>query len=135
MFGKGIGWLIAAVFPAQLIGICIAEVLAAATVFWALSGGAFALKPYCINLAVGFTILYFTVAGLMQVAWMNLINAIMLIGGSFAAVFGAGFWLAGRGGWESVSDVYVNAGTAWKILKFQICATMGLAFFSILSGG
>jgi SSS family solute:Na+ symporter len=114
IFGKGIGWLIAAVFPAQLIGICIAEVLATATAFWALSGEALALKPYCIYLAVGFTILYIIVAGLMQVAWMNLINAVMLIGGSFAAVFGTGFWLAGRGGWESVSDVYAKAGTVWK---------------------
>lgn len=119
IFGEKIGWLIAAVFPAQLIGICIAEVLATATAFYALSGGAIALKPYCILLAAGLTILYIIVAGLMQVAWMNLINAIMLILGSFAAVFAVGLWLKDRGGWESVSDYYASTGEAWKTIPWH----------------
>jgi len=129
IFGENIGWLIAAVFPAQLIGICIAEVLATATAFYALGGEAISLKN-CIYLAVGFTIIYIIVAGLMQVAWMNLVNAIMLILGSFAAVFATGFWLAGRGGWESVSDVYANAGTAWKtsVLHFTPDVIFGFIF-------
>ena len=38
IFGENIGWLIAAVFPVQLIGICIAEVLATAAAFWTLGG-------------------------------------------------------------------------------------------------
>ena len=113
IFGENIGWLIAAVFPVQLIGICIAEVLATAAAFYALGGEAVAFKN-CIYLAVGFTIIYIVVAGLMQVAWMNLFNAIMLILGSFAAVIATGVWLTGRGGWESVAETYVNAGTAWK---------------------
>ncbi len=131
IFGEKIGWLIAAVFPAQLIGICIAEVLATGTAFYALSGEAIALKPYCILLAVGFTILYIIVAGLMQVAWMNLFNAIMLIGGSFAAVIGTGIWLKGRGGWESVTEAYMNAGVGWKtttILHFSPEVILGLVF-------
>ena len=130
IFGKKIGWLIAAVFPAQLIGICIAEVIATATAFYALSGGAIPLKPYCLYLAVGFTILYIIFAGLMQVAWMNLINAFMLILGSFAAVFATGYWLKGHGGWESVSDFYTNAGMAWKtsIVNFSPEVIFGVMF-------
>jgi SSS family solute:Na+ symporter len=129
IFGENIGWLIAAVFPAQLIGICIAEVLATATAFYALGGEAISLKN-CIYLAVGFTIIYIIVAGLMQVAWMNLINAIMLVLGSFAAVFATSYWLAGHGGWESVSDVYANAGTAWKtsIVHFTPDVIFGFIF-------
>ncbi|MBN1831105.1 MAG: sodium:solute symporter family protein [Deltaproteobacteria bacterium] len=129
IFGKSIGWLIAAVFPGQLIGICIAEVLASAAAFWALGGEAISFKN-CIYLAVGFTIIYLVVAGLMQVAWMNLFNAIMLILGSFAAVFATGFWLAGRGGWESVSNVYANAGMPWKtsIVNFSPDVVFGFMF-------
>jgi SSS family solute:Na+ symporter len=121
IFGKEIGWLISAIFPAQLIGICIAEVLATATAFYALGGEAIPFKPWCILLAVVFTILYIIVAGLMQAAWMNLVNAVMLVFGSFAAVFATGYWLSGRGGWEAVSDFYAKAGTAWKtsILNFS----------------
>ena len=113
IFGDSIGWLIAAVFPVQLIGICIAEVLATAAAFYALGGEAIAFKT-CIFMAVGFTIIYIVVAGLMQVAWMNLFNAIMLILGSFGAVIATSFWLAGRGGWESVTAAYAEADTPWK---------------------
>ncbi|MBN1903907.1 MAG: sodium:solute symporter family protein [Deltaproteobacteria bacterium] len=110
IFGEGIGWVISAVFPAQLIGICIAEILATATAFYALGGEAIPFNPHCILLAVGLTILYIIVAGLQQVAWMNFANAIMLILGSFAAVFATGRWLNnGHGGWESVADFYSNA--------------------------
>ncbi len=115
IFGERIGWLIAAVFPAQLIGICIAEVTATATAFYALGGGSIPLNPHCIILAVILTILYIVAAGLMQAAWMNLFNAAMLIIGSFAAVFATGSWLSGRGGWESIADFYANAGTSWKV--------------------
>jgi SSS family solute:Na+ symporter len=111
IFGHKIGWLISAVFPAQLIGICIAEVTATATAFFALSGGEggrLNLVPDCILLAVGFTILYIIAAGLMQVAWMNVFNAGMLVIGSFVAVFYVSSWLAGRGGWESVAAHYAD---------------------------
>jgi SSS family solute:Na+ symporter len=114
IFVESIGWLISAVFPAQLIGISIAEVTATATAFYALGGGLIPFAPYCILLALVLTILYIAAAGLMQVAWMNLFNAIMLIVGSFAAVFFTGSWLSGRGGWESISNFYAHAGTVWK---------------------
>ena len=129
IFGENIGWLIAAVFPAQLIGICIAEVCATAAAFYGLGAEAVSFKN-CIYLAVGFTIIYIIVAGLMQVAWMNLVNAIMLILGSFAAVFATGFWLAGHGGWESVADVYAKQGMAWKtsVTHFVPDVTLGFMF-------
>ena len=128
IFGENIGWLIAAVFPAQLIGICIAEVLATAMAFYGLGGGGDdEFVKICIYLAVGFTIIYIVVAGLMQVAWMNLVNAIVLILGSFAAVVAISFWLAGEGGWGHVSDVYANADMAWKtdLLRFGPEVTLG----------
>ena len=119
LFGEKIGWVISAVFPAQLMGICIAEVMASATAFYALSGGEngpLKFAPDCIILAVAFTILYILVGGLMQAAWMNLINACVLIGGSFIAVFYTGGWLSrsGHGGWAGIADQYAQAGTAWK---------------------
>jgi SSS family solute:Na+ symporter len=130
IFGEKIGWLISAVFPAQLIGICIAEVSATAAAFYTLGGGAIPYAPHCILLAVGLTILYIVAAGLMQAAWMNLFNAVMLIAGSFLAVFATGSWLAGRGGWESIHKVYAQAGTPWKtsMMNFSPDVMFGMIF-------
>jgi SSS family solute:Na+ symporter len=130
IFGEDIGWLIAAVFPAQLIGICIAEVCATAAAFYGLGAEAISFKT-CIYLAVGFTIIYIVVAGLMQVAWMNLVNAIMLIVGSFTAVFYTGFWLEKENlSWESIANVYANADVAWKtsVTNFVPDVTLGFMF-------
>jgi solute:Na+ symporter, SSS family len=115
IFGERIGWLISAVFPAQLIGICVAEITATATAFYALGSGAIPFAPHCIILAVVLTILYIFAGGLAQAAWMNIFNAVMLILGSFLAVFATGSWLSGRGGWESIADFYAKAGTPWKV--------------------
>jgi solute:Na+ symporter, SSS family len=154
IFGERIGWLISAVFPAQLIGICIAEITATATAFYALGGKTIPLAPTvsgnllsfegllslakgmfslnCISLAIGFTILYIIAAGLMQAAWMNLFNAVMLVCGSFLAVFATGFWLAKpeNGGWQSVADSYAKAGEAWKtsIVNFSPEVIFGIIF-------
>lgn len=128
IFGDSIGWLIATVFPVQLIGICIAEVLATAAAFYALGGKSIEYTT-CIYMAVGFTIIYIVVAGLMQVAWMNLFNAIMLILGSFAAVIATSFWLAGRGGWESVANAY----EPWKTqILHNTPGITGDIFFSFI---
>jgi len=137
IFGENIGWLIAAIFPAQMIGICIAEITATATAFYALGNKTIPFAPQvaenllslngllssvkglfslnCITMAVAFTILYIVAAGIMQAAWMNVFNAVMLIVGSFLSVFAVGSWLSGRGGWESVSDFYAKSGEAWKV--------------------
>ena len=116
LFGEKVGWVISAVFPAQLLGICIAEVLATATAFYALGGGTIPFAPHCIILAIVLTILYIFVGGLMQAAWMNLFNAFVLIGGSFVAVFYTGGWLSKSeyGGWNGIAEHYAQAGTAWK---------------------
>jgi SSS family solute:Na+ symporter len=134
LFGERIGWLISAVFPAQLIGICIAEITATATAFYALGNKSIPFAPHCILLAVGLTILYIITAGLMQAAWMNLFNAVMLIAGSFIAVFATGSWLSGRGGWTAVSDYYAQAGTAWKtsITNFSPDVLFGIIFPSLI---
>ncbi len=134
LFGERIGWLISAVFPAQLIGICIAEITATATAFYALGNKSIPFAPHCILLAVGLTILYIITAGLMQAAWMNLFNAVMLIVGSFIAVFAVGSWLSGRGGWTVVSDYYAQAGTAWKtsVTNFSPDVLFGIIFPSLI---
>ncbi len=120
IFGERIGWLIAAVFPAQLLGICIAEILATATALYALGGKTIPFRPHCVVIAIVLTVLYIVTAGLMQAAWMNLINAGMLIGGSFLAIFFTGSWLAKEhGGWQSIADYYAQAGTAWKTSMFN----------------
>jgi SSS family solute:Na+ symporter len=130
IFGEKIGWLISAVFPAQLMGICIAEITATATAIWALGNKQIPLFPHCVIIAVVLTIIYIMAAGLMQAAWMNLFNAIMLIAGSFMAVFAAGAWLSNHGGWGKISAYYAGNGEAWKtsILNFSPDIMFGVIF-------
>jgi solute:Na+ symporter, SSS family len=152
IFGERIGWLISAIFPAQLMGICIAEITATATAFYALGNQSIPFAPNvdsnllsthgmlslarglfslnCISLAIGFTILYILAAGLMQAAWMNIFNAVMLIAGSFLAVFYTSSWLSGNGGWQSISDFYSKAGAPWKtsITNFSPDVMFGIIY-------
>ena len=132
IFGEKFGWIISSIFPAQLLGICIAEVLATSTAFFALSGGSIPFAPHCIILAVIFTIFYIFVGGLMQAAWMNLINACMLIGGSFVAVFYTGGWLSKNvdGGWGGIAEYYAQNGEAIKtnLLNFSPDVIFALIF-------
>ncbi len=130
IFGEEIGWTISAVFPAQLIGICIAEVTATAAAIYSLGGGTIPFAPWCILIAVVLTIAYIFAAGIRQAAWMNLFNAFMLIVGSFAAVFAVGSWLGGRGGWESVAAAYAAAGEGWKttLMNFSPGVVYGIIF-------
>ncbi|MCL6478929.1 MAG: sodium:solute symporter family protein [Peptococcaceae bacterium] len=120
MYGRDLGQIFAIVGPATWIGICIAECSTVATAIYALSGGAIPFAPWSILLAVFFTVLYIYTAGMLQVAWMNIFNAIVLIGGSFLALFYTGSWLAnGHGGWEGVAATYAAAGEAWKTNPFN----------------
>jgi solute:Na+ symporter, SSS family len=130
IFGEKIGWLISAVFPAQLMGICVAEITATAVAIWALGNQTLKLNPTCIIIAVVLTIIYIMAAGLMQAAWMNLFNAVMLIAGSFMAVFAAGAWLSGHGGWEKIAAYYADNHEPLKtsILNFSPDIVFGVIF-------
>jgi SSS family solute:Na+ symporter len=132
IFGEKIGYVISAIFPGQLLGICIAETMATALAFYALSGGSLPFAPHCIILAVLLTIIYILVGGLLQVAWMNFFNAIVLICGSFIAVFYTGGWLSKNidGGWAGIAAHYEKAGESWKmnLLNFSPEVVFSLLF-------
>ncbi|MGI5860043.1 MAG: sodium:solute symporter family protein [Tepidanaerobacteraceae bacterium] len=115
IFGRDLGQIFAVVGPATWVGVCIAETSTVATAIYALSGGAIPFAPWCIILAAIFTVIYVYAAGLLQVAWLNMFNAIMLIGGSFLALFYTGSWVAGHGGWEGIAATYAAAGEVWKL--------------------
>jgi SSS family solute:Na+ symporter len=112
MFGPGLGFVNASVAPGAWLGIALAEVVATATAIYALTAGAIPLTPWCIIIAGVLVVIYVIFAGMLQVAWMNVLNAIVLIGGSMVAVFFTGKWLneGGRGGWDGIADFWAGQG-------------------------
>ena len=51
---------------------------------------------------------------------MNTINAVVMILGSYLALFFVGDWLAAHiGGWQAISDHYIKIGEVWKLTVFK----------------
>ncbi|MDR3364216.1 MAG: hypothetical protein LBS91_04620 [Clostridiales Family XIII bacterium] len=97
MYGRLFGWIHAAVSGASQSGIIAAELIGTGVAIYTLSGGS--AGPFSDNLklpvviAFIFALLYIFFGGFLQMAWINIVNSIMLIGGSFAAVIGIIVWL------------------------------------------
>jgi SSS family solute:Na+ symporter len=52
----------------------------------------------------------------MQYAWVSVVNAIVMILGSYLALFFVGDWLAANiGGWQPIADHYFKVGEVWKL--------------------
>ncbi|MCL6477472.1 MAG: hypothetical protein K6T65_03575 [Peptococcaceae bacterium] len=121
IFGKEMGWLHASVNVASWTGIAAAETLASAAAIYGLSGGAIPYAPWCVLIAFILIVCYVFFAGVLQMVWMNVVNAIVMIVGSYLAVIMTGVWLAANmGGWTAVGDFYVSAGEAWKLEIFNM---------------
>lgn len=124
LFGRGFSWLHTAVTIASLSGICAAELIATGVAIFALSGGAVPLRPWGILIAFAFTVLYVFFGGILQMAIVNLINAAVMIIGSFAAVIGIVVWMTGNfdfggvSGMEAVRLAYESDGLGFKLSQF-----------------
>jgi SSS family solute:Na+ symporter len=93
MYGRGFSWFHASVSVSSQSGIIAAELIGTGVAIYTLSGGAVPLKPWAVLIAFVFAILYIFFGGFLQMAWINIVNSIMLIVGSFAAVVGTVVWL------------------------------------------
>ena len=105
------------VAPAGWLGITMSELLGSATVVYCLGGGKLEFVP-CVFIAAILFIVYIWFAGMLQASYMNIINAAMLIGGSFFAVFYLGTQLPG--GYQGVFDTYAAVGEQWRTNLFHI---------------
>lgn len=122
LFGKKIGFYNASIAPAAWLGIAISEVLGTATAIYCLTAGRIPFTPGCVVIAGILCVVYMLFAGQLQASYMNVINAIMLIAGSFIAVVYLGGWLKGTefGGFQGIADWYAGNGNGWMTNIFHV---------------
>ena len=108
IFGAKVKIWNSSVAPAGWLGIGMSELFGTAMAVYTLSGGKLSVTA-CVLIAGLLFIIYIWFAGMLQASYMNIINAIVLIVGSFFAIF----WLGGSipGGYQAVADNLPEAST------------------------
>lgn len=121
MFGRSLGSVHAAFQTMTWTGIGISEVIATGTAIYGLTGGAIPLRPTCVIIALVLMLCYVLFGGVLQMAWLNIINSVVLIGGSYLALGMIGVWLAANmGGWDGIKEIYTAAGMGNKLMNFEL---------------
>ncbi|MDR1572657.1 MAG: hypothetical protein LBS32_09040 [Clostridiales Family XIII bacterium] len=129
MYGRGFSWFHASVSVSSQSGIIAAELIGTGVAIFTLSGGAVPLKPWAVLIAFAFAILYIFFGGFLQMAWINIVNSIMLIVGSFAAVIGVVVWLGknymfgDKPGLEGIAAYYTNQDMSGYLSQFSSLGT------------
>ncbi|MCD7948074.1 MAG: hypothetical protein LUG13_07265 [Oscillospiraceae bacterium] len=117
MFGRGYGSLQAGFQTASWTGIGIAETIGTGTAIYGLTGGNLSLR-YCVVIAIILMLLYVLFGGILQLAFLNVINALVLLVGSYVSLGFIGTYLAANYfGWAGIQEIYAGAGGAWEALK------------------
>lgn len=120
LFGRRMGYAHAATNIASWSGIAMAEITATGAAIYGLSFGKIPLFPWCILIAVILVIAYIIFGGILQYSIVSMVNGIVLIVGSYLALFFVGAWLISEGmGWDFISNHYVEIGEAWKLSVFN----------------
>lgn len=131
IFGTKIGWFHAAFQTMTWTGIGTSELIATATAIFTLcnaSGIALSL-PLAIIIAFILTTAYVLFGGMLQMAWLNIINAVVMLICSYLAVVVLGVDYLHRAGiidgtgWAGVANVWSNAGYGSFTSQF---GTLGL---------
>lgn len=110
VFGPKIKIFNSSVAPAAWLGITVSELIGTSTAIYTLGGGRLSFAPWCIIIAAVLMLIYILLGGMLQASMMNIINAIMLIAGSYIAVVYIGFKYPG--GYDAVADTYAAQGLA-----------------------
>lgn len=134
IFGKTSGRLISCINAALIIGMCCLEVETIAVTFSSLTGWS-----YTVGAIVGgiFAVLYVLLAGMKEIAWLNLINAILMYVALIAVFVCLCFELPG--GWDAVeATITASPDTSWMtsifgnsalIIGFAIPSALGASLF------
>jgi len=124
---KTFGRLNAGVNIATWTGIGASETLATATALYGLGGyrleGHLPGNPFvwCTLFALVLIIIYVIFGGILQMAMLNVVNAIVMIAGSYTALALLGGWLAANvGGWEGVKGLYESMGTVDMLSSYNL---------------
>lgn len=101
-------------------GIAMAETLATAAAIYGLTGGQLAYSPWCILAAFLLILAYVIFGGVLQYSFVSTVNAIVMIIGSYLALFMVGGWITAHAmGWQGVIDFYASNGQMWKFGVFK----------------
>ncbi|MBQ9980771.1 MAG: sodium:solute symporter family protein [Oscillospiraceae bacterium] len=107
MFGRDLGAVHACFQTMTWAGIGTAELCAIGTAIYGLSGGAISYRPWCIIIGLILAIFYVFFGGVLQMAWLNVINSIVLIVGSYISLIMVAVWVvANLGGLDAVVEFY-----------------------------
>jgi SSS family solute:Na+ symporter len=137
MYGRGMGWMHACITIGSMTGICAAEIIATGAAIYALSDGALPLYPWGILLSFVFVLLYVLLGGMLQMAWISVVNSIVMIGGSFLALIMIAVWVGANltfgdaVGLDAVQAVYESQGALSKLSQFNL-GNMGIWFGLII---
>lgn|GEM_PF-658005 len=144
MFGRGLGSLHAAFQTMTWTGIGISETIATGTAIFGLTGGNLN-KNYCIIIGIVLMLVYVLFGGVLQMAFLNVINSIVLLVGSYTALGFLGIYLAGNAagwdgaGWAMIQDIYNNVGTQAEMgltaIRDFLITDQGLGIGQYLVGG
>lgn len=120
LYGKNMGYLHGCVSVASWTGICMAETLAAGGAIYGLTGGAVPYFPWCIIIAFALIMLYVIFGGILQYSLVSVVNATVMIVGSYIALFMVGGWITANAmGWAGVTEHYAGLGEIWKLEMFK----------------
>ncbi|SHJ25847.1 sodium:solute symporter family protein [Parasporobacterium paucivorans] len=122
IFGPKIKIVNTCLAPAGWLGITMAEILGIATVIYTLTGGRLAYAPYCVLIAGALSAIYVLFGGMLQASYMNIINAVVLLGGGFLSIIYMGNTIPG--GYASVSNFYESLGEGWRMNLFNFTPTV-----------
>ncbi len=127
VIGKRFGRLNAGITIATWTGIGAAETLATAAAVYGLGGHRLAgVLPgsafvWCTLIALILIVLYVIFGGVLQMAVLNMVNAIVMIAGSYLALGMLGFWLAANvGGWEPIKAVFESMGKVDMLSSYSL---------------
>ncbi|MGL5515055.1 MAG: sodium:solute symporter family protein [Sporomusa sp.] len=124
IFGTRYSRLWSACVVATWTGIGAAEVTATGTAIYGLSDGALPLFPWCILIALILIVLYVYFGGMLQMVWLNVVNSIVMLVGSYLGLFMLGTWLAANlGGWEGVQTIFDNMGQSQMLTNIDFSNT------------
>ncbi len=110
LFDTKVAILLAGMTAGCTWGVITLEMQGVGTVLWAMTG--WPIIACCLVGGV-IAILYVVFAGMKEVAWVNVINAIFMYVGIIIAAIYIGVSL--DGGWASVNDYYTSSGNDWML--------------------
>lgn len=126
IFGKKLGYFHAAFQTLTWTGIGCSELVATGTAIWTLCNASGIPLTIYQAIVIGFvlTACYVLFGGMLQMAWLNCINAVVMIIASYTALGILGVQYLGQfGGWGAIFETYDAAGVASNLTQM---GTLGL---------